>query len=91
MKIEFDPVKRDETLKERGLDFRDAPVVIEGDAVTIVDDRHDYGEARKVSFGWLGGRAVAVVWTQRGDGKRIISMRFMHEEEIVDVGLARPR
>ena len=91
MEIEFDPDQRDATLRERGLEFRDAPIVIDGNSVTLTDDRFDYGEVRKVSFGWLDEQAVAVVWTQRGDVKRIISMRGMHEEEITDVGLARPR
>ena len=91
MGIEFDPDKRDATLRERGLDFRDAPIVIDGDSVTLTDDRFDYGEVRKVSFGWLDEQAVAVVWTQRRNVKRIISMRGMHEEEITDVALARPR
>lgn len=91
MEIEFDPAKRDATLKERGLDFLDALTVIDGNSVTLTDDRFDYGEVRKVSFGWLERLAVAVVWTQRGNAKRVISMRRMHEEEITDVGLARPR
>jgi uncharacterized protein len=91
MKIEFDPIKRHETLIERGLDFRDAPIVFASETVTLVDDRFDYGEVREATFGWLNDVAVCVVWTNRGQSRRIISMRRMHKEEIVDVGLARPR
>jgi uncharacterized protein len=91
MEIEYDPIKRDETLAERGLDFRDAPKVLEGAfQKTIADVRFDYGEDRMVTFGWLGELAVAVVWTDRGSKRRIISMRRMHDEEIEDVGLDRP-
>jgi uncharacterized protein len=91
MKISYDPAKRDVTLAERGLDFEDAPLVLASESVTLTDDRFDYGEQRYVTFGWLNAVAVAVVWTWRDDGRRIISMRRMHEEEIENVGLARPR
>jgi uncharacterized protein len=79
------------TLAERGLDFDDASLVLASESVTLTDDRFDYGEQRYVTFGWLHTLAVVVVWTWRDDGRRIISMRRMHEEEIEDVGLARPR
>ncbi len=91
MKISYDPAKRDVTLARRGLDFDDAPSVLQSESVTLTDDRFDYGEQRYVTFGWLGALAVAVVWTWRDEGRRIISMRRMHDEEIEDVGLARPR
>lgn len=90
MDIEFDEDKRVQTLAMRGLDFRDAPLLFAGTSVTLLDDRRDYGEKRYLSYGWIGVRAVAVVWTPRGDRRRIISMRHMHEEEASDVGLARP-
>jgi uncharacterized protein len=88
--IEFDTAKRDLTLAMRGLDFRDAPRLFAGTSVTLLDDRRDYGEVRYLSYGWIGTRAVALVWTPRGERRRIISMRHMHEEEANDVGLARP-
>ena len=87
MEISFDPVKRDETLRERGLDFADAGSVFEGRSKTAVDDRFDYGEVRYVTYGWMGEAAVAVVWTERENGMRVISMRRMHQWEIRHVGL----
>jgi uncharacterized DUF497 family protein len=50
--------------------------------VTIEDDRFDYGEVRYSTYGYLRGRLVNVVWTQRRDGRRIISMRHCHEKEV---------
>ena len=91
MKVEFDPEKRDLTLRERGLDFCDAPRVFDGGEVTFLDLRFDYGEDRWLTFGWLDRVAVNVVWTWRGERRRIISMRQMHDEEIENVGLDRPR
>ncbi len=90
MEIEYDDDKRAQTFAHRGLDFRDAPRLFAGTSVTLLDDRRDYGEARWLSYGWIDGRAVAMVWTQRGKRRRIISMRHCHGEEARDVGLARP-
>lgn len=82
VKISFDEAKRLKTLNERGLDFRDAPKVFEAVWLMIPDDRFDYGEERFISYGELDGRPVAMVWTWRGDTRRIISMRHLHAEEL---------
>lgn len=58
MDVTFDPVKRDKTLIERGLNFADAALVFEGDTLEIEDDRKDYGEIRIICFGRLAGRLV---------------------------------
>ena len=44
MKITSDPNKRERTLIERDLDFMDAAKVFVGRALTLEDDRFDYGE-----------------------------------------------
>ncbi|MFA6964449.1 BrnT family toxin [Bosea sp. (in: a-proteobacteria)] len=41
----------------------------------------DYGEERFVTIGILDGRMVVTVWTDRGDSRRIISMRKANERE----------
>lgn len=55
--------------------------------MTLQDDRIAYGEVRWVSYGWIETIAIAVVLTWRGQARRIISMRRMHQEEIEYVGL----
>lgn len=82
MRITFDSVKREKTLVERGLDFVRSKEVFEGVTVTTDDDRLDYGERRRVTVGYLDGRIVVVVWTPRGQARRIISMRKANEREI---------
>nr|WP_315259075.1 BrnT family toxin [uncultured Duganella sp.] len=82
MRITFDSVKREKTLVERGLDFVRAKEVFEGVTVTTDDDRLDYGERCRVTVGYLDGRIVVVVWTPRGQARRIISMRKANEREI---------
>ncbi|MGO9759290.1 MAG: hypothetical protein ACLPNY_22060 [Roseiarcus sp.] len=46
MKIEFDPAKRDWTLRGRGLDMARANEIFSGETLTVADDRRDYGEPR---------------------------------------------
>ncbi|MDQ4628603.1 BrnT family toxin [Janthinobacterium lividum] len=84
MRITFDAVKREKTLRERGLDFARARVVFDGLTITLPDQRQDYGEPRFITAGWLDERLVVLVWTPRGRARRrrIISMRKANEREI---------
>jgi uncharacterized protein len=81
MRVTYDPRKREKTLAERGLDFEDAPEVFSGESYEEIDDRRDYGEVRWLTVGLLGGRLMMVVWTPRGGGRHIISMRKCNERE----------
>ena len=82
MKIAFDAAKRDKNFEEKGLDFVRAGEVFDGATATVRDERKDYGEMRFVTTGRLDGRIVVVVWTPRGDVRRIISMCKANEREI---------
>ena len=81
MAITFDPAKRDWTLAARGLDFADAAEVFAGPLVEYFDERFEYGEDRLITVGLLRERMIIVVWTQREDGRHIISMRKANERE----------
>jgi uncharacterized DUF497 family protein len=81
MKLEYDEEKRALTLEHRGLDFAHAVNVFDSPTFTLVDDRKDYGEIRYLTLGTLDAKVVAVVWTQRGEAHRIISMRECHAKE----------
>jgi uncharacterized protein len=59
----------------RGVDFRDAPAIFDGPLVTVEDTREDYGEPRYITLGLLHGVVVSVVYTERRDEVRIISIR----------------
>jgi len=87
MEIEFDPVKREATLRERGLDFLDVPNVLAGRTYSQVDDRQDYGEERWITYGTLDGRPVVIVHADRDGVLRVISMRHAHRKEIERVRL----
>ena len=51
--------------------------------LTLEDSRNAYGEQRFNTFGLLDGRWLVMVWTPRGEARRIISMRRANEREIV--------
>jgi len=81
MGLSYDPEKRVRTLRTRGLDFADAATVFAGPAFSFQDRRRDYGEVRWATYGLLGGRLVAVIWTQRGEDRHIISLRKCNDRE----------
>jgi uncharacterized protein len=74
-KFEWNDTKRKSNIKKHGIDFIDAPMIFEGNTLTIEDNRYDYGEERFVTFGVLDGRVVAVVHTESENLIRIISIR----------------
>jgi hypothetical protein len=81
MNLEFDQDKRDKTLQERGLDFARAAEVFAGAHFTGQDTRMDYAEDRLITVGCLDTRLIVLVWTPRGEVRRIISMRKANDRE----------
>ncbi len=55
--------------------------VFAGATRTVEDDLRVYGEERFITIGVLDGTMVVPVWTPRGGGHRIISMRKANERE----------
>jgi uncharacterized DUF497 family protein len=86
VRISYDPAKRQKTLDERGLDFKDAPVVFSDVTFEVEDTRQDYGETRMICFGYLAGRLVVVGYTPRGAVRHIFSMRKANEREQARIG-----
>ena len=68
-------------MTERGLDFARAGEVFAGHHYTAKDDRTDYSEPRYITMGLLDARIVVLVWTPRGEVRRIISMRKANDRE----------
>jgi hypothetical protein len=81
MAITYDPDKRERTLRDRGLDFVDAPIVFAGVTVEVEDTRKDYDERRLICYGQLEGRLVVVGYTSRGADRHIFSMRKANRRE----------
>ena len=81
MKLDWDPKKRDDTIKERGLDFAIVADADWDDALTVEDRRTEYGETRFVSLVPIHGRLCVVAWCMRGDALRVISLRKANARE----------
>ena len=79
--ITYDPKKREDTLAARGLDFKDAGEVFDGDHFETEDVRRDYGEMRMLCFGMLCDRMVVVGYTPRGADRHVFSMRKANDRE----------
>ena len=79
MELEWDEVKRRETLAERGIDFA-AMAGFDWDTATV--ERSDrQGEARWAATGYIEDRLYRVVYTERGNRRRIISLRKANTRE----------
>ena len=81
MILEFDQDKRDKTLNTRELDFARAAEVFAGIHFTGQDTRANYSEDLFITVGWLDLRLIVMVWTPRGEVRRIISMRKANDRE----------
>jgi len=79
--IIYDPAKRITNRHKHGLDFEYAGRVFAGLTLTRLDERGDYGEDRYQTIGLLGDEVVIVVWTPRGEDRRVISMRKCNARE----------
>ncbi len=73
--VEWDEEKSVRCYEERGFDFDYAAKLFDGDFIEWEDRRRDWGEPRLVTVGEVEGRILAVVWTPRGNLRRIISAR----------------
>ena len=49
-----------------------------------LDRRQDYGEVRVIGFAYVGLRLFCVVFTDRGDERRVISLRKANAREVAD-------
>ena len=81
MEFDWDEAKRKVNLRDHGIDFICIEEVFEGETVTILDDRFDYGEERFVTFGILEGRIVTIAHTETDEMIRIISVRKATKNE----------
>ena len=50
------------------------------------DTRQDYGEERFIGYGFINNRLYCVIFTDRGDKRRIISLRKANPREIKNYG-----
>jgi len=82
MGFEWDEAKNAANIAKHGIDFADAVRIFDGPVVRRIDDRHDYGEQRIISFGEIAAMVIAaVVHTDRNGITRLISARLASARE----------
>ena len=81
MAFEWDAGKNAANIAKYGIDFEDAARMFEGPVLERRDDREDYGETRIAAVGVVEGRELFVVYTVRGENRRIISARKANRHE----------
>jgi uncharacterized DUF497 family protein len=80
--FEWDPVKDRTNEDKHGISFDDAKAVFL-DAQRLIEDatRPEHGEQRSKVIGRLWSVIVAVIFTGRGDHRRLISARGARRDE----------
>ena len=81
MVFEWDQGKSFRNDLERGLPFDLAILLFEGPVLQRVDDRRPYGESRIRAIGVVGEVILHGVYTDRGERRRIISLRYANRKE----------
>ena len=79
---EWDAEKALQNALQHGVSFKEVEFFEWQNARTIVDDRVDYGEPRFASLGLIGKRVHVLIWTPRGDVRRLISLRKANYREV---------
>lgn len=80
MIFEWDPNKRTANLTKHGLDLVRGTEMFDGRATySYSSPRGD--EARSVTVGFVADELVALVWTERGEATRLISLRRARDAE----------
>jgi len=83
--ITWDERKRQQNLKNHGIDLADLEEFFDGDLLTREDKRQAYGEVRFQSVGVMTEVVLFVVWTPRGedgDMAHLISARKAEQHEV---------
>lgn len=82
VRFEWDETKRKANLTKHGVDFQDVPEMFTKLMLVGIDDRRDYGETRKIGFGFIRGRLMTIAFTDREPNSiRIISARKANKRE----------
>jgi uncharacterized protein len=81
MEFEWDDAKSERNRRERGFGYDTAALIFEGPVIEWCDIRKNWNETRIVAVGSTDGRIVAVIYTDRGDVRRIISARRARKKE----------
>jgi uncharacterized protein len=80
--IAFDPAKDTINRSKHGVSLNETARLDWNRILAKLDTRTDYGELRQIGYGPIGRRLYCVVFVDRGDTLRIISLRKANNREI---------
>lgn len=83
MEIAFDPAKDARNRAKHGVSLALAAEFEWDTALMKTDDRRDYGEDRQIGIGYIGPRLFAMIFVERADGIRVISLRKATKPEAI--------
>jgi uncharacterized DUF497 family protein len=79
--FEWDEEKRQDNLIKHGFDFIDAKEIWSGAVVELPSPQGQHGEERLIAIGMLHNRCITVIYTCRGNNRRLISARKAGKNE----------
>jgi uncharacterized DUF497 family protein len=82
MATEFDQQKNAANELKHGVPLSLAKAIDWSAVWCAPDDRRDYGELREIGYAPIDGHLYCVVFTQRGDKFRVISLRRANSREV---------
>ena len=82
MDFEFDPAKDKLNRAQHGLSLSFAKRLVWDEALVRVDDRYEYDEIRMIGLVPQGNDLYYVAFVDRGEVRRVISLRFAERKEI---------
>lgn len=82
MRFDFDPTKDRLNTEKHGLSLALASTLDWDDALLWIDDRRDYGENRVLALAPKTGILYYVAFVDRGEVRRIISLRRANRREV---------
>lgn len=83
MKVICDAAKDSINKKKHGVSLTDAALIDWEAALIWQDTRRDYGEVRMIALAPINERLYCVVYVDRGDNRRIISLRKANYREVI--------
>jgi uncharacterized DUF497 family protein len=82
MDITYDTAKNESNTEKHGVSLAATADFEWDEALIWIDERLNYGEERMCSIGYIGNRLFYVVYVDRANVRRIISLRKANTREV---------
>jgi uncharacterized protein len=81
VEFHWDARKNRANLREHHIDFETAKRIFDGPCLEKLDEDESHGEDRLIAVGAAGDVVMVVVYTERGETRRLISARKANGKE----------